>query len=322
MRVLLTGGAGFVGSSLADALVRRGDQVVVVDNMLTGDARNLAALDPVACTLLVHDVTKPLDVDGPLDAVLHFASPASPPDYMTHPLATLDAGTAGTRAMLELARQKQARFMLASTSEVYGDPLEHPQNEEYWGHVNPVGVRSVYDEAKRCGEAYTMAYQRRGLDTRIARIFNTYGPRMRVDDGRAIPNFFSQALAGQPLTVYGDGSQTRSLCYIDDMVRGLLMLLEVHEHRPVNLGNPDEITVLELARRVAMLSGIAVELVEYLPLPEDDPQRRCPDITRAREVIGWEPVTPLDAGLGHTLDWLRSTAQRQRAGGAPVASRH
>lgn len=305
MRALLTGGAGFVGSHLAEHLAGRGDDVIIVDNLLTGDPRNLAVLRST-CEFIDHDVTQPLEVEGPLDAVLHFASPASPPDYAAHPVATLDVGTLGTRAMLELARAKQARFMLASTSEVYGDPLQHPQNEEYWGNVNPVGPRSVYDEAKRCAEAYTMAYHRAGLDTRIVRIFNTYGPRMRPNDGRAIPNFFSQALDGRRLTVYGDGSQTRSLCYVDDLIRGVLLLLDSSETRPVNLGNPEEVTMHELARRVAAVAGVPDDRIEFLPLPEDDPQRRCPDIRRAREVLGWEPQATLRQGLERTLQWFRS----------------
>ncbi|HEX6539945.1 MAG TPA: NAD-dependent epimerase/dehydratase family protein [Candidatus Dormibacteraeota bacterium] len=307
MRVLITGGAGFVGSHVAEHLARRGEHVVVVDNMLTGNAGNLAALSTDACTVLHRDVTRPLEVEGPLDAVLHFASPASPPDYTAHPVATLDVGTAGTRSMLELARVKNARFMLASTSEVYGDPQEHPQREDYWGNVNPIGPRSVYDEAKRCAEAYTMAYHRAGLDTRITRIFNTYGPRMRGDDGRAIPNFVSQALAGQALTVYGDGSQTRSLCYVDDLVDGIVLLLDSSEHRPVNLGNPAEITVRQLARTVAAVCGAPVDRMEFLPLPEDDPHRRCPDIARAHQVLGWEPVTELTEGLQLTVRWVRDS---------------
>ena len=310
MRVLITGGAGFVGSHVAEQLVRRGDDVVVVDNMLTGAAHNIAALNPGSCTLLERDVTQPLEIAGALDAVLHLASPASPPDYIAHPLATLDVGTIGTRSMLQLARERGARFMLASTSEVYGDPLEHPQREEYWGNVNPIGPRSVYDEAKRCAEAYTMAYFRAGVDTRIARIFNTYGPRMRPSDGRALPNFFAQALDGRTLTVYGDGSQTRSMCYVEDLVRGLLLLLDSSEHRPVNLGNPEEITMLELARRVAELTGVPGDRIEFLPLPEDDPQRRCPDITRAREALGWKPVTTLSEGLERTLEWLCDAQSR------------
>lgn len=316
MRVLLAGGAGFVGSHLAEQLVHRGDDVIVADNLLTGSAENLATLRD-SCTLLHRDVTLPLDVAGSLDAVLHFASPAAPPDYTAHPLETLDVGTRGTRLLLELARDKRARFMLASTSEVYGDPQEHPQREDYWGHVNPVGPRSVYDEAKRCAEAYAMAYHRAGLDTRIVRIFNTYGPRMRARDGRAIPNFFTLALAGAKLTVYGDGTQTRSLCYVDDLIDGILRLLEATEHRPVNLGNPDEITMLELARRVAALSGASADDIEFLPLPEDDPQRRCPDITRAREVLGWQPSTPLDEGLRRTLPWFRSLATAESAAPSP-----
>jgi dTDP-glucose 4,6-dehydratase len=304
VRVVLSGGAGFVGSHVAEALVERGDEVVVIDNLLTGRADNLRTIWG-DCTVLEHDVAA-ARVEGPVDAVLHLASPASPPDYSAYPLETLDAGTAGTHAMLRLASENNARFLLASTSEIYGDPLEHPQREDYWGNVNPIGPRSVYDEAKRCAEAYTMAYQRAGLRTHIARIFNTYGPRMRSDDGRAIPNFFTQALSGQKLTVYGDGTQTRSLCYIDDLVDGLLLLVESDEFRPVNLGSPGEITMLELARRVAALSGIDINRIEYLPLPVDDPQRRCPDISRARQVLGWTPPTPLDAGLRKTLDWWRA----------------
>ena len=305
MRVLLAGGAGFVGSHLAEALVDRGDDVTVVDNLLTGSAANLETVSG-ACTLVDHDITTPIEVAGALDAVLHFASPAAPPDYMAYPLETLDAGTQGTRRLLQLAAEKGARFMLASTSEVYGDPLEHPQQEDYWGHVNPVGPRSMYDEAKRCAEAYTMAYHRAGLDTRIARIFNAYGSRMRPEDGRAIPNFFAQALAGVPLTVYGDGSQTRSLCYIDDLIRGLLALLDSGESFPVNLGTPDEISIGELAAKVAAACGRPPDDIRFLPLPVDDPQRRCPDISRARQLLGWQPTTSLDDGLRETLAWFRS----------------
>ena len=308
MRCVVTGGAGFVGSHVVEALVRRGDAVVVIDNELTGSWSNLAGVPAESVERLTRDVVEPLEIAGPVDAVLHLASPASPPDYLAHPLATLDVGTAGTRRMLELARVKGARFLLASTSEVYGDPTEHPQREDYWGRVNPVGPRSVYDEAKRCAEAYTMAYRRSGLDTHIARLFNTYGPRMRPEDGRAIPNFFAQALAGQSLTVYGDGSQTRSMCYIDDMVRGLLALADSDESRPVNLGNPEEITVRELAVRVAVICGRPSDDIELLPLPADDPQRRCPDITRAREVLGWEPTTSLENGLPLTLRWFQTAA--------------
>ena len=281
--------------------------MIVVDNEVTGSWANLSSLpDDSGVTRITHDVIERFSVEGPLDAVLHMASPASPPDYMAHPIATLDVGTTGTRRMLQLAKEKRAVFLLSSTSEVYGNPEEHPQREEYWGNVNPVGPRSVYDEAKRCAEAYTMAFHRAGLDTRIARIFNTYGPRMRPEDGRAIPNFFAQALAAKPLTVYGDGSQTRSLCYVDDLVRGLTALLDSHEPNPVNLGNPGEITMRDLAAKVALACGRPPDDVEYLPLPVDDPLRRCPDITRAREILGWEPVTTLEEGLEHTLDWFRS----------------
>ena len=313
MRVVLTGGAGFVGSHIAEAFVVRGDDVVVVDNLLTGNAENLREIGDSA-TFLERDVSNGVEIAGPVDAVLHFASPSSPPDYNAYPIATLDVGTAGTRSMLRLAAEKRARFLLASTSEIYGDPLEHPQREDYWGNVNPVGPRSVYDEAKRCAEAYTMAYHREGLDTRIARIFNTYGSRMRPSDGRVVPNFLSQALAGQRLTVYGDGSQTRSLCYVDDLVAGVLLLLESDESRPVNLGSAEEVTMLELARRVARLSGIDDYHIDHIPLPEDDPQRRCPDVTRARESLGWEPATPLDDGLSRTLAWVRAVRGVESSG--------
>jgi dTDP-glucose 4,6-dehydratase len=315
VRILITGGAGFVGSHLVEYLVRRGDEVVVADNEVTGSWNNLAAVQPeAALTRIRHDVIEPLAIEGPLDAVLHLASPASPPDYLAHPIATLDVGTTGTRRMLQLAKEKRALFLLASTSEVYGNPTEHPQREEYWGNVNSVGPRSVYDEAKRCAEAYTMAFHRAGLNTRIARIFNTYGPRMRPEDGRAIPNFFAQALAGKPLTVYGDGSQTRSLCYVDDLVRGLVALLESGGPNPVNLGNPGEITMRDLAAKVAIACGRPPDDVEYLPLPLDDPLRRCPDITRAREILGWEPVTMLEEGLQRTLGWFRSAFDGAPAG--------
>ena len=315
MRVVLTGGAGFVGSHLAEALVQRGDDVLILDNLATGSRANVLPLEQSGgVVFLEHDVCQPLEVDFELDAVLHLASPASPPDYMALPLATLDVGSIGTRRMLDLAGSAGARFLMASTSEVYGDALEHPQRESYWGNVNPIGPRSVYDEAKRCAEAYTMAFHRAGLDTKIARIFNTYGPRMRPDDGRAIPSFVSQALDDRALTVYGDGLQTRSLCYVDDIVRGLIALLDSDEHRPVNLGQPDEITVLALARKVAAACGRSPDNVEYQPLPEDDPQRRCPDITRAREVLGWEPVITLDDGIARTLAWFRTSRALEASG--------
>ncbi|MGH7685310.1 MAG: NAD-dependent epimerase/dehydratase family protein [Candidatus Dormibacteria bacterium] len=312
MRVLLAGGAGFIGFHLAMSLVRRGDDVVIVDNLLTGVEVNLADLRSagIEFEFILHDVSEPLQISGAVDAVLHFASPASPPDYAAHPFATLDAGTIATRRLASLAKEKGATFMLASTSEIYGDPLEHPQREDYWGNVNSVGPRSMYDEAKRCAEAYTVAFQRAGLDTRIARIFNTYGPRMRPEDGRAIPNFFSQALSGRMLTIYGDGNQTRSLCYIDDLVRGLLLLLESDERRPVNLGAPDEVTVLELAERVARIAGRSTADVELQAPAEDDPQQRCPDITRAREVLGWSPEITLADGLLRTSAWFRGVSER------------
>jgi dTDP-glucose 4,6-dehydratase len=303
--VLLTGAAGFVGSHLAAALLERGDEVVAVDNYLTGQQANLGALDGAgSLTVIEHDVVQPIEIEGGLDALLHLASPASPPDYLRHPIATLDVGTAGTRSLLELAREKSARFLLASTSEVYGDPAVSPQPETYWGNVNSIGPRSVYDEAKRCAEAYTMAYHREGVDTRIARIFNTYGERMRLDDGRAVPNFMTQALRGEELTVYGDGSQTRSLCYVSDLVDGLLRLLDSDEHRPVNLGTQDEVTMLELAQRVLALAGGGGRIA-FNDLPEDDPQQRCPDTTRAREVLGWAPQVSLEAGLARTFAWFR-----------------
>ena len=308
MRVVLTGGAGFIGSHLTRALLERGDTVVVVDNLVTGSRDNLATLLHPALTIVEQDTSEPLQLDGHVDAVLHLASPASPPDYLAHPLETLRVGTFGTFHLLELARRHGARFLLASTSEIYGDPLEHPQRESYWGHVNPVGPRSVYDEAKRCAEAYTMAFQRAGVPTRIARIFNTYGPNMRLNDGRAVPNFFAQALRGEPLTVYGDGSQTRSLCYVDDLVLGLLLLLDSDEHRPVNLGDPTEITILELAHTIADLTGRPRDAIEFRELPEDDPRQRRPDISRARDVLGWTPEVPLERGLRLTLDWLRASA--------------
>jgi nucleoside-diphosphate-sugar epimerase len=306
MRVVLTGASGFVGSHLTTALLDRGDEVIAVDNYITGRQDNLAHVrGRDGLREVRHDVVQPLTVDEPVDAVLHFASPASPPDYHAHPLATLDVGTAGTRALLELAKANNARFILASTSEVYGDPLEHPQREEYWGNVNPIGPRSVYDEAKRCAEAYTMAYHRMGVRTGIVRIFNTYGERMRPNDGRAIPNFASQALRGEDITVYGDGSQTRSLCYVSDLVRGIVLLLDHDEHRPVNLGNSEEVTMLELAERIHSLVGGPSKIV-FCPLPEDDPRQRRPDTRRASEILGWKPLVPVAEGLERTVAWFRA----------------
>jgi nucleoside-diphosphate-sugar epimerase len=311
-RAVLTGGAGFLGSHLATELRAAGYEVVAVDDLSTGSAENVAHLasDP-GFTLLEHDVSTGLTVDAPVDAVLHFASPASPPAYLARPLATLAVGSEGTRHALDLARMHGARFLLASTSEVYGDPLVHPQPESYLGNVSSVGPRAVYDAAKRFAEAITMAYQREfGLDTKIARIFNTYGPRMAPGDGRVVTNFLEQALAGAPLTVYGDGSQTRSFCWVDDEVRGFLALLASDWTGPMNLGNPGEFTVLELAKIVIEVTGADSEIV-FEPLPVDDPTRRRPDITLAREVLGWEPAVELRAGVARLAEWYRETRPRK-----------
>ena len=305
-RVVVTGGAGFLGSHLCEHFVRQGVEVVAVDNLLTGSIDNLVALigNP-GFSFREQDVTEYLHVEGPVDAVLHFASPASPVDYALLPIETIKVGTLGTHRALGLAMAKGARFLLASTSEVYGDPEVHPQPETYWGHVNPVGPRSMYDEAKRAAEAFTMAYHNHhGLDTRIVRIFNTYGPRMRRKDGRAVPAFVTQALAGDPITVFGEGSQTRSLCYVDDLVDGILRLLASSRSLPVNIGNPTEITMLELAGMIRDLCGSGSEIV-FEPLPVDDPRRRRPDISLARELLGWEPRIPLDQGLARTIAWWR-----------------
>ncbi len=304
-RVAVLGGAGFLGSHLCDRLVARGDEVVCVDDFSTGRRANVAhLLGNPAFTLVEADVSTSVPVDGSLDAVCHLASPASPPDYLARPLATLAVGSEGTRLALELAERNHARFLLASTSEVYGDPAVHPQPESYWGNVNPVGPRSVYDEAKRFSEALTFAHHRsRGTDVGVVRIFNTYGPRLRTDDGRVVSNFLAQALRGDPLTVYGDGSQTRSLCYVDDEVGGLVAMLDASVTGPVNLGNPDEYTVLELARTVIELTGSTSTIV-HRPLPTDDPARRRPDISLARQLLGWEPTTPLAVGLARTAEAL------------------
>jgi dTDP-glucose 4,6-dehydratase len=314
-RVVVTGGAGFLGSHLCEALVARGDSVVAVDDLSTGIADNVASLTGNdAFELVVGDVSEGIDVAGPVDAVLHFASPASPPDYLARPLETLAVGSEGTRHALALAAANGARFILASTSEVYGDPLVHPQPESYWGNVNPVGPRSVYDEAKRFAEALTMATHRaKGVDVGILRIFNTYGPRLRPGDGRVVSNFLVQALAGKPLTVYGDGSQTRSLCYVDDEVAGILALLDSTLVGPVNIGSSNELTVLELARAVLEVTG-SRSSIAHEPLPVDDPTRRRPDITVARRELGWEPVTSLEEGLRRTAAFFTSGAS-QEAGG-------
>ena len=305
-RAVVTGGAGFLGSHLCERLLADGWQVLSVDNLVTGAARNVAHLrgNP-NFESLQHNVSEPLYIDGPVDALLHFASPASPVDYADHPIATLKVGTLGTHNMLGVARAKGATFLLASTSEVYGDPQVHPQPETYWGNVNPVGPRAVYDEAKRASEAFTMAYHRaHGMSTRIVRIFNSYGPRMRVNDGRAVPNFLMQALKNQPITVYGDGSQTRSLCYVDDLIEGVVRLLAADFHEPVNIGTETEVTMAALARKIRDLCGSSSEIVSR-PLPEDDPKQRRPDLTRARQILHWEPRTSLDAGLAKTIAYFR-----------------
>jgi dTDP-glucose 4,6-dehydratase len=306
MRVLVTGGAGFLGSHLCESLLRRSARVVCMDNFITGVPDNIAhLLDNPGFRLVRHDVTQYIEVDSGLDWILHFASPASPYDYLALPIQTLKVGALGTHQALGVAKAKRARFLLASTSEVYGDPLVHPQHEEYWGNVNPVGPRGVYDEAKRFAEALTMAYHRtHGIDTRIARIFNCHGPRMRLNDGRAIPAFVTQALRGQPLTVFGDGSQTRSFQYIDDLVDGIWRLMQAPVNEPVNLGNPQEMTLLELAKRIIRLTGSHSEII-FRPLPEDDPKVRQPDITRARTLLGWEPRVDTEEGLRLTIDWFR-----------------
>lgn len=306
--VVVTGGAGFIGSHLCEHLLARGDRVICVDNVVTGREMNVAHLvDNPKFSFLRHDIREPLPIDTPVDAVLHFASAASPPDYLARPIETLITGSAGTHNVLELAKRNGARFLLASTSEIYGDPLEHPQREDYWGNVNPIGPRSVYDEAKRFAESLTMAYHRKhGVDTGIVRIFNTYGERMRPDDGRVMTNFIVQAMEGRPLTVYGDGSQTRSFCYIDDEVRGILALLDSDVHVPVNIGNPNEVTILELTEVVMDVVGVRPGVV-FDPLPVDDPTQRRPDISRARELLGWEPTVSLHDGIARMLAWIRAS---------------
>jgi dTDP-glucose 4,6-dehydratase len=311
-RTLITGGAGFLGSHLCDRFLAEGHEVIAMDNLLTGTPDNIAHLfGRKGFTFIEHDVTKYIWVPGPLDNVLHFASPASPRDYLEFPVHTLKVGSLGTHNALGLAKAKRARFLLASTSEVYGDPLQHPQKEDYWGNVNPIGVRGVYDEAKRFGEAMVMAYNRaEGVDTRIVRIFNTYGERMRLHDGRALPAFVSQALTGEPITVYGDGSQTRSFIYVSDQVEGIFRLLTSGEHDPVNIGNPEEISILEFAREIKEITGSKSEIV-FRPLPKDDPHVRRPDISKAKRVLGWEPKVPRREGLAKTLAYFKDKLKKR-----------
>jgi dTDP-glucose 4,6-dehydratase len=305
-RVVITGAAGFIGSHLSETLLNRGFSVVGIDNLLTGDLANIAHLRERDFQFIRHDVTTYIDVDGPVDYVLHWASPASPIDYLELPIQTLKVGSLGTHKALGLAKAKKAVFVIASTSEVYGDPLEHPQKETYWGNVNPTGPRGVYDEAKRFAEAMTIAYRRyHKVDTKIVRIFNTYGPRMRIRDGRAVPAFISQALRNEDVTVFGDGRQTRSFCYISDLVDGIIRLMESKENDPVNIGNPQEMTIEQIARLIIDMTGSKSKIV-YKPLPTDDPKVRQPDITRARTLLGWEPKVSLEQGLGRTIDYFKT----------------
>lgn len=302
-RVLITGGAGFLGSHLCDRFIAEGDEVICMDNLITGNPDNIAHLyGNKNFTFINHDVTNYVYVEGKIDFILHFASPASPIDYLKFPIQTLKVGSLGTHKTLGLAKAKNARYLIASTSEIYGDPLIHPQNEEYWGNVNPVGFRGVYDEAKRFAEAITMAYHRyHSLDTRIVRIFNTYGPRMRINDGRAIPNFINQALNNEPVTVYGDGSQTRSVCYVDDLVEGIYRLLMSAETNPVNIGNPAELTMIKLAEEIIQLSNSQSKII-YKELPQDDPKVRQPDISKAKNLLGWEAIINRKEGLEKTIE--------------------
>ena len=306
MRIVITGGAGFIGSHLCERYLEAGHHVTCVDNLLTGVAANVGhLLSHQDFVFIEHDVSKPLFLDAAVDRILHFASPASPIDYLQLPIQTLKVGSLGTHNMLGVARAKKARFLLASTSEVYGDPEIHPQKEDYWGNVNPIGIRGVYDEAKRFAEAMTMAYHRtHGVETRIVRIFNTYGNRMRLDDGRVLPNFMGQALRGEPLTVYGAGDQTRSFCHVTDLVEGIVRLMESDSPEPVNIGNPEEVTILQFAKEILELSGSSSPIV-YKPLPQDDPRVRKPDITRARQRLGWEPLVNRREGLLITLEHFK-----------------
>jgi dTDP-glucose 4,6-dehydratase len=305
-RTVVTGAAGFIGSHLCETLLDRGHSVVGIDNLLTGDMHNIAHLRERDFEFIRHDVTRYIDVDGPVDYVLHWASPASPIDYLELPIQTLKVGSLGTHNALGLAKAKGSRFVIASTSEVYGDPLEHPQKETYWGNVNPIGPRGVYDEAKRFAEAMTLAYHRyHGVNTKIVRIFNTYGPRMRLRDGRAVPAFMSQALQNEDVTVFGDGTQTRSFCYVSDLVDGILRLADSDTNDPVNIGNPHEVTIEEIARTIIKLVGSTSKIV-YRPLPVDDPKQRRPDITRARTILNWEPKVGLEEGLMKTVGYFKN----------------
>jgi dTDP-glucose 4,6-dehydratase len=306
MRIVVTGGAGFLGSHLCDSLISQGHSVICVDNLITGNTSNIEHLMPHGNLEFVkHNVSNGLKIDGNIDYVLHFASPASPIDYYRFPVETLKVGSMGTLEALNLTRKKKARFLLASTSEVYGDPLQSPQTEDYRGNVSPVGPRSVYDEAKRFAEAITMAYHRLyRIDTKIVRIFNTYGPRMKRDDGRAIPTFITQALSGEPLTIFGDGSQSRSFCYVSDLIGGINRLMLSDFVGPMNLGNPEELTILEIAKKILQITGSSSNMV-FKPLPEDDPKQRRPDITKAQKMLGWNPVVKLDTGLRETIEWLK-----------------
>ncbi len=312
MRIVITGAAGFLGSHLVDYFIKRGDEVVGIDNLITGNLENIDHIkDGDKFVFYKYDVTNFIYITGKVDYVLHFASPASPVDYLKYPIQTLKVGAMGTHNALGLAKAKGAKFLLASTSEVYGDPLINPQVEEYWGNVNPIGVRGVYDESKRYAESLTMAYHRyHKLDTRIVRIFNTYGPRMRPYDGRVIPNFINQALENKPLTVYGDGSQTRSFCYVSDLIEGIARLMEVDYHLPVNIGNPNEIKIIDFAKKIIEITGSSSS-IEYKPLPQDDPKRRRPNIDLAKQLLGWEPKVSLEEGLKKTIDYFKRLKEKE-----------
>jgi len=314
LRIIVSGAAGFIGSHFCDLMLSRGHTVVGLDNFLTGNPENLRHLSGESrFHFIEQDITRPFSIDGPVDCVVNMASPASPKDYLEHPIETLAVGSVGTQNMLELAKEKQARFLITSTSECYGDPLEHPQVETYWGHVNPVGPRSCYDESKRFAEAITMAYHRKyGVATNIVRIFNTYGPRMKLDDGRVVPAFLDRALRGLPITVFGDGSQTRSFCYVSDLVEGISRLMLSDERYPVNIGNPREMTILEFAEHIQRLTGTRSE-INFAPLPEDDPRQRRPDISKAQRLLGWQPVVPLDEGLQLTIEYFQGLPTRAEA---------